>query len=121
MEIIKSKDCTKFVARDNAIVREIVSHRNSSVKHQSLAEVTIPPDTSINEHYHIKTEELYYIIAGIGKMFIEGEEQIVSIGDAVIILPGQRHKINNQGETDLMILVMCAPGYEDEDQIICHK
>ena len=118
MEIINIKECHKFVAQDNAIVREIISHRNSSIKNISLAEVTIPPGTSVFEHYHIKTEELYYIIAGEGQMFIEGKDRIVKVGDAVVILPRQRHKIKNQGETDLVILVMCVPGYEDEDQII---
>ena len=118
MEVIDRKDRPEFVAQDNAIAREIVSHRNSSVKNQSLAEITILPGTSVLEHYHIKTEEIYYIIRGEGQMSIEGENRIVGVGAAVVILPGQRHKIKNLSKTNLVMLVMCAPGYEDEDQIL---
>ncbi len=112
------KDCDKFIAQDNAIVREIISHRNSSVKNQSLAEVTIPPKSSVLKHYHKCSEELYHIIEGSGKMYIAGEERIVGEGDTIVILPGQIHNIENQGETNLVMLVMCSPGYEDKDQVI---
>ena len=118
MEIIKLQDCSKFTAQDKAIVQEIVSHRNSSVKNQSLAKVTIEPGNTILEHYHRKTEELYHIIEGEGTMVIEDEKQIVGVGETIVILPGQKHKISNHGNTDLVMLVMCAPGYEDDDQII---
>lgn len=118
MEIIKITDCPKFISQDNAIVQEIVSRRNSSVKNQSLAKVTIQPGNSVFEHYHKKTEELYHIIKGEGTMYIENDKQIISVGETVVILPGQKHTINNHNDTDLVMLVMCAPGYEDEDQII---
>ena len=118
MEIIKTKDCPKFISQDNAIVQEIVSHRNSSAKNQSLAKVIMRPGDSIFEHYHIKTEELYHIVKGEGTIYIENEKQIIAVGETVIILPGQKHKIKNHNDTDLEMLVMCAPAYEDEDQII---
>jgi hypothetical protein len=47
MEIVKITDCSKFIAQDNAIVQEIVSPRNSSVKNQSLAKVIIQPGNSV--------------------------------------------------------------------------
>ncbi len=118
MEIIKIKSCPEFVAQDQAIVREIVSPQNSSVKNQSLAEVTIPSGSSILEHYHIKTEELYYVISGEGQMCVEGELRTIGTGGAVVILPGQRHKVSNIGRIDLVMLVACAPAYQDEDQVI---
>lgn len=118
MEIIKIADCPQFVAQDNAIVQEIVSHRNSSVKNQSLAKITITPGNSVFKHYHKRTEELYHIINGEGTMVVEDESRIVGAGDTVIILPGRKHKMSNHADSDLVMLVMCAPGYEDEDQII---
>jgi len=118
MEIIKIKNCPKFIAQDQAIVREIVSPRNSSVKNQSMAKVTIPHGSSILEHYHIKTEELYYVISGEGQMVIEGEFRTIGKGDAVVISPGQRHKVSNNGKIDLVMLVTCAPAYQNEDQVI---
>jgi mannose-6-phosphate isomerase-like protein (cupin superfamily) len=118
MEIIKTKDCLKFISQDKAIVQEIVSNRNSSAKNQSLAKVTIHPGKSVLEHYHKKAEELYHIIKGKGTLYIEDEKFIIGVGETVVILPGQKHKIRNHTDTNLIMLVMCAPGYENEDQII---
>ena len=56
MEILKTKDCPKFISQDKAIVQEIVSNRNSSAKNQSLAKVTIQPGNSVFEHYQKKAE-----------------------------------------------------------------
>ena len=39
-------------------------------------------------------------------------------GDAVAILPGQRHKLWNTGSEVLRLLCCCAPAYEHEDTVI---
>jgi mannose-6-phosphate isomerase-like protein (cupin superfamily) len=118
MRVINRNDCPEFVAQDKAIAREILSPRKSLVRNQSLAEITVRPGISILEHYHKAAEELYYILKGEGQMFIEGEERTVGVGDAIVILPGQRHKITNRGEVDLVMLVTSAPSYDDADQVI---
>jgi mannose-6-phosphate isomerase-like protein (cupin superfamily) len=118
VEVIDIASCTEFQAQDGASAREILSPRNSSIKNQSLAEVRIKPGQSVQEHYHIETEEIYRIFQGRGEMQIEDETRSVGAGQAVAILPGQRHKIRNVGETDLVMLVCCAPAYRDEDQVL---
>ncbi len=119
MNVIQKSNCPEFIAQDNAKVREIASPRNSPVENQSLAEVIIPPGVTILEHYHEKTEELYFIQEGVGLMSIEGEEKTVRKNDCVIILPGQMHKIKNPGDSELIMLVSCSPSYRDEDQFLC--
>ncbi len=118
MKIINRNDCSEFVAQDKAMVRELVSPRNSSIKNQSIAEVRIPSGESVLEHFHEKTEEVYYILSGRGQMHLEGETETVGSGDAIIILPGQRHKIANHCKEDLVMLVVCSPSYTDDDQIL---
>jgi mannose-6-phosphate isomerase-like protein (cupin superfamily) len=118
MKIINRKNCSEFVAQDKAIVRELVSPRKSLIKNQSIAEVRIPSGESVLEHFHKATEEVYYILSGQGEMYLESEAETVGPGDAVIILPGQRHKIANHCKEDLVMLVVCSPGYTDEDQIL---
>ena len=118
MEIIRKSDCSKFISQDKAIVKEIVSPRNSVIKNQSLAEVTIRPGHSILEHYHVKSEELFYILQGEGLISVEGETCSVSEGDVVAVLPGMIHKVKNDGKTDLIMLVACSPSYCDDDQVL---
>ena len=40
-------------------------------------------------HYHVKTEEIYYVIAGWGYMNIDGEDYEVRPGTTIHIPPGQ--------------------------------
>jgi mannose-6-phosphate isomerase-like protein (cupin superfamily) len=64
------------------------------------------------------TEEFYYVVSGTGLMKIDGEEQQVNQGDTVIILPGMRHKITNNGTAPLLLLACCSPEWTAEDQVL---
>ncbi len=118
MDIKNLDSVTAFITKDGSEIRELLAHRNSAIRQQSLAEARLEPGASTQEHYHIKTEEIYYITHGVGRIRIEGEVRPVSVGDAIAILPGQRHKLWNTGDTVLRLLCCCAPAYENEDTVI---
>jgi mannose-6-phosphate isomerase-like protein (cupin superfamily) len=118
MEIIRRDSVPSFVAPDKAIIRELAASRNSSAKKQSLAEATIAVGDSVTEHYHKVIEEFYYILSGTGLMKINDEEEQVNPGDTVIILPGMRHKITNNGTVPLVLLACCSPEWTAEDQVL---
>jgi mannose-6-phosphate isomerase-like protein (cupin superfamily) len=83
-----------------------------------LAEARLPAGASTQEHYHAKTEEIYYITAGQGRIRIEQETADVKAGDAIAIPPGKRHKLWNTGSEALRLLCCCAPGYEHSDTFL---
>ncbi|MFM7929402.1 MAG: cupin domain-containing protein [Pirellula sp.] len=118
MEIVHRDDCEPFVTKDGSIIRELLAHRNSSIRNQSLAEATIPAGVVTQLHHHPKTEEIYYILSGSGKMEIDGQLRQVGPGDAIAIGPGKWHRIYNDGSVDLVLLCCCAPGYEHSDTIL---
>jgi mannose-6-phosphate isomerase-like protein (cupin superfamily) len=118
MEVINRNAVSAFVGPDGGIIRELAASRNSSARKQSLAEATIPVGETVTEHYHKITEEFYYILDGTGLMKIEGEEREVGPGDTVIIVPGQRHKIANNGKIPLVLLACCSPEWTAEDQVL---
>ena len=118
MDIRNLNDAPPFITKDGSEIRELLAHRNSAIRHQSLAEARLPAGASTQEHYHPKAEEIYYITHGTGRMRIEGEEREVRAGDAIAIPPGQRHKLWNIGGETLKLLCCCAPGYEHTDTII---
>ncbi|HEX3626098.1 MAG TPA: cupin domain-containing protein [Verrucomicrobiae bacterium] len=70
------------------------------------------------EHYHVWTEEIYYITHGIARIRVDGEIRDVKAGDAIAILPGQKHKLWNTGKETLRLLCCCAPAYEHTDTVI---
>lgn len=118
MDIKNLNNVSAFTTKDGSEIRELLAHRNSAIRNQSLAEARIPVGGSTLEHFHRKTEEIYFIIAGSGKMRIENETREVKIGDAIAIPPGKKHKIWNTGEDVLKLLCCCAPPYEHEDTVI---
>ena len=107
-----------FTTKDGSEIRELLAHRNSLIRNQSLAEARLPVGGSTLEHFHLKTEEIYYITAGAGRMRIEDETRDVRPGDAIAIPPGKRHKIWNTGRETLKLLCCCAPPYEHNDTVI---
>jgi len=68
MEILQREHCSPFVTKDGSVIRELLSHRNSSIRHQSLAEATVGPGIRTAPHHHPKTEEIYYVLSGSGTM-----------------------------------------------------
>jgi mannose-6-phosphate isomerase-like protein (cupin superfamily) len=118
MDIKNLSEVAQFTTKDGSEIRELLAHRNSGIRNQSLAEARLPAGGSTQEHYHVKTEEIYYITHGTGRMRIEGEMREVKPGDAIAISPGQKHKLWNTGAETLRLLCCCAPAYEHEDTVI---
>ncbi len=121
MDIQNLEKVEAFITKDGSEIRELLAYRNSSIRNQSLAEARLPAGTSTQEHYHPKTEEIYYITHGSGLMRIEEETREVSVGDAIAIPPGKRHKITNTGNDTLRLLCCCAPCYEHEDTVLTEE
>ncbi|HIF31616.1 MAG: cupin domain-containing protein [Pirellulaceae bacterium] len=107
-----------FITKDGSEIRELLSHRNSAIEQQSLAEARLAPGTATAPHFHRVTEEIYYILSGTGLMVIGDESRQVTDGDAIAIPPGLRHQITNTGEKTLHILCCCAPPYEHDDTVL---
>lgn len=118
MDVTNLEALTPFITKDGSEIRELLAYRNSCIRNQSLAEARLAPGGSTAPHYHRQTEEIYYIVAGSGRMRIEAEIREVSAGDAVAIPPGARHQITNTGSETLRLLCCCAPAYEDSDTVL---
>jgi mannose-6-phosphate isomerase-like protein (cupin superfamily) len=121
MDVKNLNEVPAFTTKDGSEIRELLAHRNSAIRNQSLAEARIPVGGSTVEHFHPRAEEIYFIISGVGKIRIENETREVNIGDAIAIPPGQKHKIWNMGADVLKLLCCCAPAYEHNDTILTEK
>jgi mannose-6-phosphate isomerase-like protein (cupin superfamily) len=121
MDIKNLADVPAFITKDGSEIRELLAHRNSEIRNQSLAEARLPVGASTQEHFHPKAEEIYYITHGLGRMRIEDELREVKAGDAIAIPPGKKHKLWNIGTETLRLLCCCAPAYEHEDTVITER
>lgn len=118
MDIIERDKIKPFITKDGSEIRELLAHRNSAIRNQSLAEATVPVGGSTMEHHHPKTEEIYYLLKGKGQMHIGNESREVTKGCAIAIPPGQLHKIQNTSNEPLVFLCCCAPCYEHTDTVM---
>jgi mannose-6-phosphate isomerase-like protein (cupin superfamily) len=118
MEVFNLAEVSAFTTKDGSEIRELLSHRNSAIRNQSLAEARLPPGGSTQEHFHPQAEEIYFITHGRGRIRIESEVRELGVGDAIVIRPGRRHKLWNTGPEPLRLLCCCAPGYEHNDTVL---
>ena len=118
MDILNLNDVEAFTTKDGSEIRELLAHRNSAIRNQSLAEARLPPGASTTPHYHPQTEEIYFITDGQGRMQIGEETRDVVVGDAIAIPPGKTHQITNTSSAVLKLLCCCAPAYEHDDTVL---
>lgn len=118
MDVVNLDQAPAFETKDGSQIRELLAHRNSIIRNQSLAEARLKPGQATTEHYHGRTEEIYYITHGTGRLRVGEEVRDVRAGDAIAIPPGQKHKLWNTGAETLRLLCCCAPAYEHSDTII---
>lgn len=104
-----------YTTKDGSVIRELIHPDLHGNKKQSLAEATIPPDFITELHRHAKSEEIYHILSGTGRMVLEMEQFGVAPGDSILIPPGTPHQIQNTGTAPLKILCCCAPAYSHGD------
>jgi mannose-6-phosphate isomerase-like protein (cupin superfamily) len=74
-------------------------------KDVAAAEVHHLEITDAKLHYHQRTDELYYVIAGHGRMRLDDDEIELRPGAVVYVPRGVRHKAWG----DLQVLVVCIP------------
>lgn len=108
-------DIPAYVTKDGSEIRELLHPSPHSARNQSLAEATLHAGDRTQLHRHDRTEEIYHVTAGQGKMTLGDRTFEVNVGDSVLIPPGTPHCIEACGAVPLKILCCCSPAYDHED------
>lgn len=104
-----------YTTKDGSTIRELCGIPVGGTRNMSLAEATLAPGQATERHYHASSEEVYFVLEGVGEMEIEGGRGAVGAHDAVPIPAGSRHQIRNTGDAPLRFLCACAPPYSHDD------
>lgn len=117
MSVTRSRysEVKPYVTKDGSLIRELMHPDVHGNLNQSLAEAEIPAGGCTDLHVHKKTEEIYFISSGRGRMRLGTDTIEVEKGDTVLIRPGTPHCIENTGTGNLMILCCCSPPYSHDD------
>lgn len=104
-----------YPTKDGSAIRELMHPTQHHNRNQSLAEAIVAPGQATALHRHQRSEELYHITAGHGRMMLGDDAFDVETGDTICIPPGTPHSITNTGNEQLRILCCCAPPYAHGD------
>jgi mannose-6-phosphate isomerase-like protein (cupin superfamily) len=115
MDVRARDEAVPFTTVDGSTIRSLLDRTNAPVRHQSLAEATIPAGEATVRHFHREAEEIYYLLAGAGEMEIDGVRREVGVGDAILIPPGAWHQIRAHAGGAVCLLCCCSPPYRHED------
>ena len=74
-------------------------------KDEAAGEVHHLEITDAKLHYHERTDEVYYVLSGQGRMSLDGKEIELSEGVVVYVPRGVKHRAWG----DLKVLVVCVP------------
>jgi mannose-6-phosphate isomerase-like protein (cupin superfamily) len=105
----RDRDAMPFTTKDGSTIREYL---HTAV--QSLAEASLAPGAATRRHYHARSEEIYLILEGDGRLEVDDDVRAVGPHDAVLIPPGSRHRLD-AGERGVRLLCCCVPPYSDDD------
>ncbi len=60
-------------------------------------------------HAHPDGEELIYVISGEGKVYVDGEVQVLKPGTAVLFQKNSIHMVRNSGTEEMKVICFFAP------------
>jgi mannose-6-phosphate isomerase-like protein (cupin superfamily) len=69
----------------------------------------LPPKSAGTLHKHIRAEEFYFVLEGVGRIRAGGETLTVAKHGGVLVGPGQLRQVFNDTESDVLWLIVGAP------------
>jgi mannose-6-phosphate isomerase-like protein (cupin superfamily) len=88
-----------------------ISRRNApAIDKFSSGIQVIAPHSHIREHWHDANEELLFFFEGTGTAVIDGVAHPIRPGTTVFLGRWRKHRIVNDGDTDLKMLWVLMPG-----------
>jgi mannose-6-phosphate isomerase-like protein (cupin superfamily) len=74
----------------------------------------LPPQSANTLHKHVRAEEFYFVLEGVGRMRVGEETLTVPSHGGVLVGPDQLRQVFNDTELDVLWLIVGAPEAEFE-------
>lgn len=111
-------DCAEFIAGDQCHLRELLHpQRSGQPISYSLAYAFVEQGGRTLDHT-LEQSEVYYIIAGRGTMFLDGQAYAVETGSFFYIPPQCNQWIRNDGPSRLEFLCIVDPPWTEAGEQI---
>ena len=109
-KIVKANLLKETTTDENCSIAE--NYRSNAV---TIAQARVKPGQTTVAHHLEGVEEIYLIMQGKGKVFVDNLKPVeVEVGDLVVIPSTVSQKITNIGKTDLVFSCICTPCFTSE-------
>jgi mannose-6-phosphate isomerase-like protein (cupin superfamily) len=99
----------------------LINPETAGSVHMTFGKITVRPGEGSPRHYHAKTEEIYYIMSGSGKIVIDDKPYPVGPGHSILVPQGARHELTNTGNENLVYLCVDSPVFNPQDVFVEQK
>ena len=69
----------------------------------------LPPKSANTLHKHVRAEEFYFVVEGVGRIRVGDDTLTVPTYGGVLVGPGQLRQLFNDTESDVLWLIVGAP------------
>lgn len=102
-------------AKENTYFRQVLE----TGSHTQVVIMNIPSRGEIGEEIHPDSDQVLFLLSGMGEIILEGKKQPYEAGDLVLIRAGIKHNFINTGSEDLKIITTYSPPHHPQGTI--HK
>ncbi len=80
--------------------------------------INVEPGKRLSYQSHAQRSEHWFVVAGLGKVTIDGVEHMVDPGQSIDIPQGAAHRCENVGDVPLVFIEVQHGSYFGEDDIV---
>ena len=94
--------------RHPGVLKRVLATRDELLdgRVQMINWARLPAGSSFRAHYHQDMEEVFIILSGRVCVTVDGKEEELSAGDAIVISPNEVHQMKNTTRSDIEYLVV---------------
>ena len=92
-------------AKQNNYFRQVLT----SGKHTQVVIMSIPSGSEIGLEAHPENDQVLYLVAGAGKVILDGKESAFEAGDLVLVKAGVKHNLVTMGKDPMKIITTYSP------------
>ncbi|HXE63467.1 MAG TPA: cupin domain-containing protein [Bryobacteraceae bacterium] len=91
-------------------LRWLVNSELLGANHMSVCLIKVAPGDKVRPaHSHPNGEETIYIVAGEGRVLVDGDVSPVKTGSIVLFPQGKVHMLQNTGAVEMKVICFFAP------------